>query len=379
MVKFYCVVIFLLSVFEFQTVFADNVTTSIIAAVLRDKPHNAIFSPLMITDGLWQLYLGAEGGTADEISKVLQQNGKTKSQAIEEYSNWRLRVKPHTSATLKWADELFVGQGINILSKYRRQAGDIFHSVPQAVNFGNSPVTSRLINDWVTAVTKGKITHFIDGFDSDVAAVFLSATFFKGVWKYQFDGSRTRKDNFFIPNESGTPKQVKVDMMSQLVVCRRNFIEKLGSWSLELPYFDTSFSMVILLPKFSDGIDKLVANLNEMDLNDIAPKTNEVAVYIDLPRFQQNARLEFKDALISLGLAQLFSDANLSAMTDFKESIRVSNFLQRNFIVIDEEGSTAFPVSEIKGPYHKVRVNHPFVYLIKDDDIVYLAGRVITP
>jgi len=167
-------------------------------------------------------------------------------------------------------------------------------------------------------------------------------------------------------------------MMSQLVICSRNFIEKLKAWSLELPYFNTNISMVILLPRFSDGIDNLVANLSQVDLNDIAPKKNEVPVDIDLPKFKLDARIELKDALINLGLVHLFSDVNLS-MTNFKESFRVSQFLQRASIEVNEEGSIAFPVSEIKVAYHKVRVNHPFVYLIKDDDIVYLAGRVTIP
>jgi len=68
------------------------------------------------------------------------------------------------------------------LPQYQQQANRIFQSIPQTVDFG--------------------ITHFTDGLNSDVAAVFESSTYFKGVWKYRIDSSRTRKDKYFIPNKS---------------------------------------------------------------------------------------------------------------------------------------------------------------------------------
>ncbi|KAM8715010.1 hypothetical protein ACLKA7_002113 [Drosophila subpalustris] len=68
-------------------------------------------------------------------------------------------------------------------------------------------------------------------------------------------------------------------------------------------------------------------------------------------------------------------------MTDSEEDVEISSVLQRAVIQVDEEGSKnppEVPFSYINFPMFptEVTINHPFIFLIKDDNIVYLAGRV---
>ncbi|XP_034473435.1 serine protease inhibitor 42Dd-like isoform X2 [Drosophila innubila] len=298
-----------------------------------------------------------------------------------EYSNWRHSFNPLAAVTLNSACSLFVASDINILPDYLQQSSDIFGSLPYTVDFANSSATSHLINDWVANNTNDKITQLIDQTDGNMKVMLLSAIYFKGSWKFPFESKLTRKDEFYIPQETGVNRTVQVDMMSRKGRHRLNRIEKLDAMSLELPYNNSNLSMVILLPRSVDGIKKIIANLDQMDINEIAPKSYEMQVKIDLPKFKFDVNLELKDALKSLGLVELFSRANLSDMTDSKADIQINNVRQRAVIQVDEEGSK--DPQEIKFSYINfpmvetdVRINHPFIFIIKDDDTVYLAGRV---
>jgi len=273
-------------------------------------------------------------------------NGKAKNPAILEYYNWRRNLNP--TKDVNWANSLFVANDVNINPKYELVAKKIFESIPQKVDFGNSLATTSLINNWVARETRNKITNLIDQTNGDMAVMFLSAIYFKGLWKYPFDSVLTRKDNFYIHLESGDTRTVQVDMMSSEGRYRINQIEQLDAMSLELPYTNSKMSMVVLLPRTIDGMNKLIANLDQMNINDIAPKSKEKKAPIKLPKFKFDVQLDLENAMTSLGLGELFRYANLSVMSDFKRPLHVSKIIQKAVIEVDEEGSTA---SAAQGSY----------------------------
>jgi len=333
-----CTVIILLS---FQSVSTEYVTTSIIAEVLRQKDNNVIFSPFLVTEGLWQLYLGSEGKEAKEISKVLQLNGKSKNESIQNYSNWRRKLSPpKDSTTFNWANSLFVANDINLLPQYRKQAMDIFHILPQTVDF-QDPATKDLINAWVAKNTNNKINKIIDHFHNKTKFMLLGAIYFKRSWQYQFNKRGTKKDKFHIPLKTGGTRTIQVDMMSVNHNFKLNPVKKLDAMSLELPYANSSISMVILLPNSVNGIDKMIANLNQLEIGDIAPNSDKSNIIVYFPKFKFDVNIELNNALSRLGLVNIFNNATFPAMTDYKSEFHINKIIQKAVIEVDEEGSVA--------------------------------------
>ncbi|XP_062135676.1 uncharacterized protein LOC133845277 [Drosophila sulfurigaster albostrigata] len=69
-------------------------------------------------------------------------------------------------------------------------------------------------------------------------------------------------------------------------------------------------------------------------------------------------------------------------MTDSKVDLKVDNIFQKSMIEVDEEGSADVAPQDLGFSFLRfpieivIRIDHPFVFLIKDRDKIYLAGRV---
>ncbi|XP_034097862.2 serpin B11-like [Drosophila albomicans] len=372
----------LLIVCGIQSSIAEKLTSSIVATVLRQSDKNVIFSPWLLTESLMHLHLAAGGKTAHEINKVLQLNGKLKSEIFANFSNYQESINISESQTLHMANRLFLASEINLSSKYLQQEKEIFPHSSQSVDFAKSSETIRIINNWIAEESNGTITKLVEQLDAKTKALSLSAIYFKGLWKYAFNRNNTKKSIFYIPQKTGEPRQIEVDMMFRRGLYRLDMIDKLDAMSLEIPYDSSQLSMVILLPKTVNGINKIISNLNQMDIDEISPKTNEMYVQVYLPKFHLDVELSLNEALKSLGLVEIFQNANFSAMTDSKVDLKVDKIFQKSIIEVDEEGSANVAPQDLGFSFLRfpieivIRIDHPFVFLIKDHDKIYLAGRV---
>ncbi|KAH8376656.1 hypothetical protein KR093_000636, partial [Drosophila rubida] len=336
------VVSLLLLACRMQATFGEATTSAIIAAVLRHTTEkNVIFSPLLLTESLRQMNLAAEGKTAEEIAKVLHLTGKASSEILEDFSNATGLANISETQNLHFANRLFLAFDIKLLPEYQQKESEMFANQSQSVNFANSSETINKINTWLADASNNTITKLVENVAAETKALSLGAIYFKGFWKYAFDSQNTSKAKFQIPQKSGQARKIDVDMMFRKALCRLNEIDKLDAMSLEIPYDDTELSLVVLLPKTVNGIDKIINNLDQMDSADISPKTPAMYVQVYLPKFKLDVELTLNEALKSLGLVQIFQKANFSAMTDSQADLKLDRILQKSIVEVAEEGSSA--------------------------------------
>ncbi|KAH8273927.1 hypothetical protein KR044_003916, partial [Drosophila immigrans] len=301
---------------------------------------NVIFSPFLLTESLTQMYLAACGRTAEEIRKVLHLSGKVKNKIFKDVSNYHQNIYMSESKTFHMANRLFLASDIRLLSEYLQREHEIFPNLTQSVDFAKSSETINTINEWIAEETNGTITKLVERVDAKTRALFLTAIYFKGLWKYAFDRNKTKKASFYIPTETGGSRQIEVDMMFRKGLYKLDIINRFDAMVLEIPYDNSQLSMVILLPKEVDGIDQIIKHLDQIDIDEISPKTNEMYVEVYLPKFKFDVELSLNEALNSLGLVEIFQKANLSAMTDSKADLKIDKIFQKSIIGMDEDGSS---------------------------------------
>ncbi|ALC47644.1 Spn28Da [Drosophila busckii] len=370
-------------------VILETVSTSLIQGVLRNsKKSNTLFSPVLLQDGLTQLYFGAEGNTAAELKSLLQLPGSSKSEAIDLYAHTNRELPQNVEINM--ANRLFVAEKAQILEEYQEQIKSLFDNTVGRVNFGNSAETVDIINTWFAEHTRQKITNMIDKTSDDTIAMLLSAIYFNGRWKHPFDKSSTKKAKFYSLNDEGEYKSIFVDTMLINADFRSNPIQELDAEIIDIPYANSNVSMVILLPNQKDGIDKLVSNLHKFHAHQLTPhgsRHNEYKTLLQLPKFKFEFKMELIPVLKELGVIDLFSKAaNLEKITNNNPPIKVEKVIQKAMIEVDEIGSTAaaaqvLEIVFLSGTLNPRRfiVDRPFVFLIRDFERVYFAGRVGNP
>ncbi|KAM8708088.1 hypothetical protein ACLKA7_015115 [Drosophila subpalustris] len=154
-----------------------------------------------------------------------------------------------------------------------------------------------------------------------------------------------------------------VDFMTTIGTYSCAFIKDLDADAIALPYADSDISMVIIKPRKTNGIEELIEGLNSIHIHEIFNDNSMEILNLELPKFKLEYNVDLKQVLQGIGIQELFDSANLKSMTDFKPPLYVSEVVQKVFIAVDEEGTTASAAQEINTSYKMAKLFVVFAVL----------------
>ncbi len=238
------------------------------------------------------------------------------------------------------------------------------------------------VSRWSLEKTNGLIDMRLP--ESDFA--LLTATYFKGKWKFPFDEARTQPEDF---HPEGAPAR-KVPMMQQ----RGEFSYFSGRdfHVVALPY--ATATMYVLAPK-PDGFFSRhsLAKIEQRVLSDgwiMTQPFAELPGLVKIPKFKLRYDGDFIPVLRKLGVHRLFdSFDSLRPAVTHPEGAKVADVLQNSTITVDEKGAEAAstlgmvlragaaPGWRPPKPFEFI-ADRPFCFWIMDDatNSVLFSGRV---
>jgi serpin B len=360
-------------------------------AQLSRQPGNLFFSPESISTAFGMAYAGARGQTAAQMAHVFHFTlppeklhpamGALLSQMNEQHKGYELRV----------ADALWAQQDANFETNYLKLVQSDYAAGFHRVNFKLSPESVRAtINAWVEKQTNDKIKDLISpgALNPTTRLVLTNAIYFKGNWQDQFDKAATQKEEFHL----SAAQWVMTPMMHRTGGYR--YYDGGTFQALELPYSGNEISMVVLLPKQTDGLAALEHSFTARSASDWIQKLQPVdKVILTLPRFTMTQQFELSSTLSAMGMPQAFSGAaDFSGMTG-KPDFAISAAIHKAFIDVDEQGTEAAAATAIvmyatamhrqfpEPPPIVFRADHPFLFILLDtkSGSMLFLGRVADP
>ncbi|XP_077286456.1 serine protease inhibitor 3/4-like [Arctopsyche grandis] len=335
--------------------------------VALSPKDNAICSPLSAQIALGFLSIGARGDTQKELNSALF----LPTSGAEVFKPTIAGLQDVKGITLKIANKIYVpdSPGFTLASDFQQKAVDIFNSEVQKINFGDATKAASTINTWVEGKTDSKIKDLVSPtiLGPLTNMVLVNAIYFKGTWKTKFDAKLTSMKNFNL--NSGN--KIKVDTMSHTSSYSYGDIPSLDAAALEMPYAGDEASMVILLPKEIEGLSKLEEKVATTNLKDVVfdalPSPRNVS--ISIPKFKIETKMDLRSTVLpNLGIKLIFDSSNgdLSGIFSSNQRISVSEVLQKAFIEVNEEGTTAAAATAIVsrggGAFN---IDRPFMFVIK--------------
>ena len=347
------------------------------------EEENIMISPMSISYALGMTYNGAVGTTLDAFNDVLHFGGLTNQEVNESYKDLMdqlLNLSEEVEFAL--ANSIWFKEGYPVLEDFIKTNEDYFNAAIREADFSD-PKTVDLINGWIEEQTNDKIKDMLDQIPEDVIMYLINAIYFNANWKYEFPKEDTYEGDFYLENES----EITVDYM----VVDGDFQYTLMDdfTAVELPYSDSSFSMVVMLPHLEGSISSLTESLNVDSWNSWFENSHRIAIRIILPKFKYKFKNLLNDPLLTLGLGVAFSDnADFSRIVPDRK-LCISRVIHQTFIDVQEEGTeaAAATIVEIKelsspgGSYISFRADHPFLYLIKENSTgaIVFMGKVGRP
>jgi serpin B len=360
---------------------------------LHTSEGNLFFSPYSISTALALVYGGARGETEKQMAKTLHfsldqsclhlafSTLQSQLNAMEREGGLRLFV----------ANSLRPQQGDGFLSAYLSLAKERYGVSLTPVDYEQATEGARRqINLWVKEKTEQKIKDLIQPgvLDAGTKLVVVNAIYFQGAWASKFDPKRTQDCPFLV----APGKSVTAPLMTQ--TARADYAETETLQILSLPYLGGLSSMLVLLPKKTDGLQQLQEDLSLENLRSWEEQLRSRKVEIFLPRFKVTQQASLNALLQAMGMADAFRYpmADFSGIAEGRE-LFLSAVIHKAFVAVNEEGTEAAAATAVAlragglgpvdppGPPPVFRADHPFLFLIRDNTsgTILFLGRLTDP
>ena len=285
---------------------------------------------------------------------------------------------------LRLANAVWIQKDYDVRTEYIELLNKTFHASAEQVDFQKATEASiAKINSWVAAKTHDAIKELVtrDTVDATARLVVTNAVSFKGLWLQEFDAAKTVEGEFI----GLDGKAVAVPMMRASRSLKYAKTDELQA--VEIPYRDSTLTMVILLPNMEQGLAAMENSLSAKKLETLLIELKSAQVDLRLPRFSISTDAPLREVLENMGMRSALNAeaADFSGITP-QGDLFLSTVLHQARIKVDEKGTTAsaatagvgVPRGGFSVPFH---VDHPFVFLLRDSisDSIVFVGRVVRP
>jgi serpin B len=355
---------------------------------LSGREGNLFFSPYSISTTLAMTYAGARGETESQMAEALHFS-PPQDKLPSEFSELRSRLNDAQGdgkVTLAIANSIWPSDRYKILDSYVGLLKSNYGVSLTPLDYTQTEVARVTINKWVENKTRDKIKDIIGPgmLSPDAKLTLVNAIYFYGKWLSPFQPKDTDKWQF----QAGPDKTEDVSMMWQ----KAEFpYADLGSLQvLELPYQGAELSMLIVLPKSTNGLNAIESGLSQKTLTEWTSKLAKTEVIVRLPKFKMTWGAEdLSNQLQALGMKDAFDKgiANFAGMDGNPHGLYIDAVLHKAFIDVQEEGTEAAAATAVGmlGAVAEVEpvflADHPFLFLIQDNKTgsVLFMGRLIDP
>ncbi|XP_029382445.1 plasminogen activator inhibitor 1 isoform X1 [Echeneis naucrates] len=346
---------------------------------------NVVFSPYGLASVLSMAQLGAAGNTHKALTAALgfslRERGLSRQQRL-------LHRDLSSEEWVETASGVMVERKMNLEKGYRRALAKAFQTHPHQVDFTKPDHAVSIINSWVSDHTAGAIPVFLEAgsLSDETRMVLLNALHFQALWKVPFDPTLTQERIFHCPNGSTIP----VHMMR--LTSHFNYGEFVTNDGvdydvIEVPYEGDSLSMLLVSPFEPEvPLSELSAALTSKKIQQWTTELRSVKRRLSMPRFILDSEVNLKQALLNLGLRDMFSlaTADFTRITT-DERLCVSKVLQRVKIEVNERGTKGAAgtaaVMFSRMAVEEITLDRPFLFFIqhKHTGAILFMGQVNQP
>ncbi|MBN1926156.1 MAG: serpin family protein [Prolixibacteraceae bacterium] len=360
---------------------ADNsMGIDLFQRICQEESGNVTISPLSVSLALGMTYNGAKEETKLAMQEAMHLSGLTANEINQGYKylmDALLAADPEV--TLDIAQSIWYRDDMNVLPDFIEVNQTYYDAKVSELDF-SSPDALEIINGWIADKTHDKISDMIEEIEPTHVMFLVNAIYFNGTWKTSFDETLTRKQPF--TKEDGTT--IDVDMMCASDSVNYQ-VDELFS-SIELPYGDGNFNIVVMLPAHSKTCDDVI--------NEITPEKweqwmgNYTMTYLStlqLPKFKTEFEMKLNDILSAMGMEIAFDPrANFKGITTDTD-IWIDYVQHNTFIDVNEKGTEAAAATvvamEWRSAVNMFVANKPFVWAIteKETGAILFIGKMMEP
>jgi len=208
----------------------------------------------------------------------------------------------------------------------------------------------------------------------------VNAIYFKALFTFPFSEKETQDAEFH--QEDGTKHKCRLMFQKH----NFSFAENEHFQAIDLPYSkqkNSDLMATVFLPTKGQTAESVLEHVAK-NWDGIASSFKTEEIRLHFPKFKVEYSVTLNDALKKLGVQKAFSShAQFDQMTKDPQGLQISEVLHKAFVEVDEKGTEAAAATAVvmtrclvvKKP-KEMRVDHPFLFLIRSDKTVLFAGLI---
>jgi serine protease inhibitor len=354
---------------------------NLLSQSLTQNPNlNVAISPLSIAMALQITYSGAAGTSAQAMAQTLQLGALTTSELNSDNAALEASlISADSQVQVIVANSLWMHLSSNPIAPAFIQIDQTYYGA----EIGDLSGAPADINAWSAQQTQGLITQIAPtGVDySKLTAVIANTVYFKGAWTSGFDPAQTAPAAF--TRSDGTQPTVPFMHQTQVVP----YVQGSNYQAVSLMYGQGHYSMLIVLPDPEVDFGSFAASLTAQNLTTMVSQMQAGSGTLSLPKFTASFAVNLVNALGSLGMTPAFCP---TADFPLLDDGCISWVQHQSVVEVDEIGTVAAAgtavgvaptVAPASPPPFVMSMDHPFIYLIRDDDDgeVLFIGALLDP
>ncbi|MCA0972068.1 serpin family protein [Halobacillus litoralis] len=336
---------------------------------MKKDNQNVFMSPYSISVVMSMVLAGAEGETETEMKDVMNYGPLEDPLILDTYHNYTAHLQnAGEKVDIQSANSIWLDEAFSVKDDFKKDMTDAFRSEVFQQELSNQAIVDDM-NGWVSDKTNGMIDTLIQKpYDGSVRMLLNNAIYFNGKWKNPFEESMTTERDFTLTD--GTIQKQKLMFQEE----RFDYLETEGYQAVQMPYGEGDYSMYAFLPK-DQPIDDFVMTFNAEEFRHTKESMQSTLVELTLPKFKVEYGVKsVKEPLMNLGMESVFSNADLSAMSD--AGLYVDDVIHKAVIDVTEEGTEAAAVTQasveesaaVEPQAEIFKADRPFFYVIADDE-----------
>ena len=343
--------------------------------------QNLMISPMSLQYALGMLSNGCDEMALKEITNTLSMDDYSQDMLNSFYYNLtQTLVKENEDFTLKLSNAIWIQENFEVEKDFIQNNKAIFDAEVNNIDFYQTEKAKKTINQWAEKATNGTIKELSLQIVDTTGVVLANACYLKGKWTHPFEKQDTQKEIFY--NQDGSTSEVDMMHLTEVLNFRDNMDEPY--MTVELPYGDQTFSMLIVLPKETYTLNGILPDIDWSQPDLEAQKVN-----VELPKFKIEAKYpsEIMRSIKELGINRIFESGSLPGIYS---ELFVGQIAQDTFIEVDESGTEASAVTSTgmagsagpdftPPPTPTIRMDRPFAFAIRENTTgaVLFMGKVI--
>ncbi|WKY13020.1 hypothetical protein Q1695_004105 [Nippostrongylus brasiliensis] len=350
-------------------------------SLIRHAPANmsVVVSPLSVIFALAMVEAGAKGRTKSQIDNVLFK-GLAEDKIHAHYATLLENIRRAEEGTkTNIANGLFVNKQYHIEEDYARTISKKFAASVRSLDFDHADEAAKIIDGFVSNSTEGKIEGMVTA-DSlqGIDSLLVNAIHFRAEWLMKFDPVSNKIRTFY----SSEGNKRKIEFMTQeeewLMYAEDDLVEVIA-----LEYQDPTYAFNIILPKARFGLANCRSKLTGKRIQELLGNMTETYFNCSIPKMKIETDFKLKEALVSIGISDMFSEtADLTGISK-KPPLLVSAASHKAIIEVDEDGTTAAAVTlnkmiPLSALFIKPKVfiaDHPFMFVLTKDKSPLFIGQ----